>query len=166
MPTLADHSERLPVWSHLALFASLSTAVEVSSAIRDRRRGRDASAQEADSEAFSYLSTALPALRIQLIRLRVQVGVGLNGADGASSVLRRFPELLMLLNCARMMHRIHQRLLSLYPGVSAERIEEVRLLETDAAELLQGRSPGWHTSLGSWVERALESVHGLSAEVS
>jgi len=149
----------------MALFASLSTAVEVSSAINERRRGRDASTQEADAEALSYLSTALPAFRTQLVRLRIQVGVGLNGRDGAPSVLRRFPELLMLLSCARLTHRIHQRLLSLYPGVAAERVEEVRLLERDAADLLRGPSPTWLADLRAWVERGLECVNGLSSDV-
>jgi hypothetical protein len=142
-------------WSHLALFASLSTAAEVAVAIRDRQADRDPSAQEADGAALSYLSRAVPELRQLLMRLRLLVAGRLDALEGTSPLLRRFPELMLLLRASRLLHRIHQRLLSLYPAAGVDLIEGVRLLEYAAAQLLQGRTTAWDRAVHALIEDGL-----------
>lgn len=142
-------------WAHLALFASVSTAAEVTTTIRDRLSGRDPSAQEPNGAALSYLSDAVPEIRQVLFRLRTLLLGRRDRDDGPSSALMRFPELMLLLRASRLLHRIHQRLLSLYPAVSEEQVEEVRVLELMAGRMLRGRTGDFEGHAFAFVERGL-----------
>jgi hypothetical protein len=80
-------------------------------------------------------------------RILVRLGIMLIGNDrrgsdlGASTAtIRRFPALLALSNLQRHLHRIHQRLMSLYPIADEEQIENARMLEMNAASLFANTS--------------------------
>ena len=64
---------------------------------------------------------------------------------------------------ARLLHLVHQRLLSLYPAVSETLVEEVRLLSAEAARLLEGDAGA--EPLAAFVERALLFLEWMESEV-
>lgn len=146
----------------MALLSTLSTAVQIHRGIRARRSGEDPSEQEAASTARSYLGSAVSELRLLLTRLRITVAAG-DRDDVSTAAVRRFPQAMMLAQTARHLHRIHQRLMSLYPGVPESLVEQARLLHAEA-EALPHLEPGrFESSLGPFIEQGLTFVDHLSS---
>ena len=121
----------------MTLLATLSTAADVHDAIAERRAGRDPSAQEPADRARAVLKTAgdeLMDLLMQMMFGRVHLEHR-SEAEGAE-VVRHFDLVMKLRRAGRLIHGMHQRLLSLYPDVSEELAEEARQVHDDVQALV------------------------------
>ncbi|NBB72784.1 MAG: hypothetical protein GVY35_03785 [Bacteroidetes bacterium] len=140
----------------MALLATLSTAEDVRTAIAERRAGRDPSAQEPQPVAVSYLSTAAPALQELLMQLLLShVNLRFDHDEALALAVRHFDERMKLRRIVRLLQGMHQRLLSLYPTVSEELVEEARLVHRDAEALLDSDVEPFIDQLGAVLERGL-----------
>lgn len=111
----------------MLLLSTLSTAADVSYGVIERRAGRDPSAQEEPDVARAYLYRDVAELDDLLMRLRSGLVYTRYAVEDRHALLvRRFDMLLVVRRIDRILQSIHQRLLSLYPDVSAELVEEVR----------------------------------------
>jgi hypothetical protein len=136
----------------MALLATLQTAWTVKGAIGERRAGRDPAAQQSADDARAYLAEAargLTRLHMQLLMAKVQAARPLPSASSQSdglppdgkpgdenpeppargrrvAMVRQFDVLMKLRRTGRLLHSAHQRLMSLYPAVSEELVEEAR----------------------------------------
>lgn len=142
----------------MALLATLQTATTVWEGVRERREGRDPAAQEAAGDARAYLDDAageLTRLHMQLLMAKVQADRASEGntegpSDGGSddepappvspasrltAAVRRFDLLMKLRRTDRLLHGAHQRLMSLYPDVSEELVEEARQCRRELSDL-------------------------------
>ena len=122
----------------MALFATLSTATEVLHAFAERRAGRDPSAQEPVRVVRPYLWTTSR----ELDRMAMQLQGALAHAEHSpeariAALLRRFESLITLRRIARLLNVVHQRLLSLYPEVSEDCVEQARHLTGQADALIE-----------------------------
>ena len=114
----------------MVLLSALSTASEVIRSMRERRRGHDASEQESPDVARKYVRAALDELSDGLFALRTSRVADEEGAeDAAVELTRKLNELMILNRLLRLLHVIHQRLLSIYPEVEADLVEEARCVE-------------------------------------
>lgn len=123
----------------MVLLATLSTAAEVRHAVRERRAGRDPSGQEAAADARAFLAQSVAELQEMLMGLQASLVYTTREHDEAPlpGLVRRFDDLMKLGRAARLLHLIHQRLLSLYPAVPEEVVEETRLVQLQAARLVE-----------------------------
>src|SRR5690554_4310968 len=115
-----------------ALLSTLRTASEVRHAMAERRAGRDPSGQEEGQPVRAYLRAALPSLRGLLSRLRISLVVE---RDERVALVQAFEDRLTLARLARELHVVHQRLLSLYPDIPEQLVEEARLRQQEAERL-------------------------------
>lgn len=120
----------------MAWMAMLSTALEGAHAMAERRAGRDPAMDEAPDLARVRIRRA----RTDLAELHFQLNLALRHLSEEEEVERarwvRFFDLLMALRAAsRHLHQLHQALMSLYPAVDEQLIEEVRLLHGEADAL-------------------------------
>lgn len=148
--------------SAMALLATARTAAEVRRSMLDRRAGRDPSGQEPEADVRADLATLVPDLRGLLLQLRLDLIVGDAGDDGAGLV-RAFETRMGLSVLARDLHRLHQKLLSLYPDVSEEVVEAARQRQSESSRLLGLDGPGFPKLLRRTVDRALALLDDLAA---
>ena len=142
----------------MTLLATLSTAADVRNAIAERRAGRDPSAQEPTDVAAASLRTTgdeLMDLLMQLMLGRVHLKHGEEAEQAA--IVRHFDLLMKLRRAERLVHAMHQRLLSLYPDVSEALVEEARLVHDQIEDLVD---PGDVEHVVTELEHALE--HAVS----
>lgn len=140
----------------MSLLASLSTAAEVRHGMAERRAGRDPAAQEETEVARPFLQEARRELHELLLRLRTGLAYEEDHPERETvAAVRHFDRLMTLNRVARLLHVMHQRLLSLYPDVAEERLEEVRLLETRAKALLEESGDLFSQHLSHFLEDAL-----------
>lgn len=140
----------------MMLLSVLSTAADVSDTIDRRRTGRDPRAQEDGSHVRAYLSAAAEHLEEGFIRLFMhQVCM----AEHES--VRRMDQLLLVRRLTRELHLVHQRLLSLYPRVSEDAVEAVRLLEKRCEQLIECPPDQLDEDLSAVVDRGLRTAGEL-----
>ncbi len=155
------------VWQAMVLFSTLSTATEVWHAARERRAGRDPSAQEETVVVRPYLRRAAGELQALLMQLQA----GLIRAEQAdeegyvAALVRRYHYLMALHRVAQHLKVIHQRLLSLYPAVTEALVEEARLLYGESSALPADEDAVFLARLGSFLHRALVFPGHLHREV-
>ena len=144
--------------SSLALISTLSAAVEVHRGVLARRSGQDPSAQEAAATARAHLQTDAAALRLLLVRLRVNLVCEDEAAPGAA---RRLSEGLLLARGGRLLQRMHQRLLSVYPDVEPALVEAARVLK-GRADAIPHLDPGaFEDALRGFVADGLRFLDAL-----
>lgn len=155
------------VLQSMTLLASLSTAAEVCTSLAERRAGRDPSAQEPVDRAAIRLRSAgreLMDLLMQLALSRVPLA---ESDDRLATAVRHFDLLMKLRRSERLVQEMHQRLLSLYPDVSEELVEEARILRLEMDEVLAtvaSDTDGPH--LSDVLERGVSFVVWMRHEVS
>lgn len=158
-----SNAQEAAVLGTMALLSALAAAAEVYSVRAERRAGRDASGQELPGAARAYLREEGGAGLVELLaRLRSSLALAERTA-GPGAFVRHFDDLLLLNRIGRVLHVVHQRLLSLYPGVSEGLVEEVRRLHGEAlalpeSELLSG-------PMTRFVERGLRFAERMAAEL-
>jgi hypothetical protein len=144
------------VLQSMTLLATLSTAEDVRSAIAERRAGRDPSAQEPQAVAVSYLRSAASDLQELLMQLLLShVNLRYDHDEELALAVRHFDERMKLRRIVRLLKGMHQRLLSLYPDVSEQLVEEARTVHRDAEALLDSDVEPFVDELGLVLERGL-----------
>ncbi|MEL6614600.1 MAG: hypothetical protein AAFQ43_02620 [Bacteroidota bacterium] len=119
----------------LALVAAARTAMAAARSIRDRREGRDPSTQEASGVARADLEVLMGEIGTYVARLRLRSIVAGEDMSRAAALAQAFEDRLLLDDLAQASRRAHQKLLSLYPEVSAQTVEEARIVAESAARL-------------------------------
>ena len=146
----------------MTLLATLSTAAEVRHAISERRAGRDPAAQEDAGIVRPFLYEARRDLLELLLRLRTGLTYRKHHDEQESvAAVRHFEQLMTLRRAERLLHLIHQRLLSLYPDVPESVLEDVRLLESRCARLQEADAASFAPSLTAFLEEALSFISNL-----
>lgn len=141
-----DSQGEAVVMQAVALYATLTAAAGVEVARLERRQGRDLSADEAAGVVRPALLAEQAALADVLLRLQMSLVHPHRGAEGAlARLVRRFDELVKRQQAERLLHRLHQQLLSLYPAISAEMVEAARQAAAEAARLAdpEDEAPRW-----------------------
>ena len=134
--------------------AVLSTALEGAHALAERRAGRDPAKEEAPGRARERIADA----REELADLHFRLNLALRHLSQEEEAERarwvRFFDILMALQSAgRLLHQVHQALLSLYPAADEELIEEVRRQRSIADALVEAEDWDLVERLPSLVER-------------
>ncbi len=129
---MRDHTHPASAFHAVALVASARAALNTARAVADRRAGRDASAQEPEADVRSDLDALRADLADAVARLRLRVVVG-TPESRAAALAQAFEDRVLLDDAARTLARVHQKLLSLYPAVSAPLVEAVRQSAASAA---------------------------------
>lgn len=156
------------VLESLTLLATLSTASDVRHAVAERRAGRDPSAQEPVGRAQGRIREACtPLTNTALHLLRSTVPTASDEVPMAA-VVRHFDERMHVYRMGQWAHDIHQALLSLYPRVSEELVEEARAVSDLADALAEAPTEAFadelHTvaqqalSLSAWASREIDDV--------
>lgn len=125
----------------MALLATLSTAAEVRHHLRERKAGRDPSEQEGRVVAQAYVVKATDEAEELFARLHHHISYEQQAGEGTKITwVRRFDRLMTVRRITRVLHVVHQRLLSLYPLVSEHLVESGRQLEQQGGALVKGDS--------------------------
>ncbi len=130
-----DARTEAAVWQAMVLFSTLQTAADVWQSTKERRAGHDPSEQEEATFVRGYLRESLGELQALAMGLRASL-IAREDAGRIAALVRRFNDLSMLHRIARLLHVIHQRMLSLYPALDAALVEDARVLQTFASALL------------------------------
>ena len=155
MANISDGRD-LRLFDSMMLLSVLSTAADVTSTIDRRRTGRDPRAQEDSSYVRAYLSAAVERLEEGFVRLFMQQVCGSEHAT-----VRRMDQLLLVRRLTGELHLVHQRLLSLYPGVSEKEVEAVRLLEQRCEELTESPLDRFDEDLSALLDQGLRTAGQL-----
>ncbi len=119
----------------MTLVATLQAATEFAASCRARRTGDDTSAEQPAETVRRHL----PAERAELAGLLMHLATSLVApADEPEEAarLRHFDRLLTARRLQSLLRTLHQRLLSLYPAVPTATLETARVLEAEAARLV------------------------------
>lgn len=124
----------------LVLATTARTAVRAARAVADRRAGRDASAQEAPPDAAADLRRLRDDLAGAAVQLRLRAATP-PPADPEAQAVHVFETRVLLADVARALGVAHQKLLSLYPAVDADLVEQTRVLARDMASAIAEARP-------------------------
>lgn len=150
----------------MTLLATLSTAEDVRRSVAQRRAGLDPSAQEPPDRARASLRNAGD----DLMDLLMQVMLGrmhLSHQDERpiAAAVRHFDLLMKLRRAERLLHSMHQRLLSLYPDVSESLVEEARSIHGEVEYLIEADEEEVLADLDVIAERGISFVVWVRHEV-
>lgn len=138
-PTPDDARTEAAVWQAMVLFSTLQTAADVWQSTKARRAGQDPSEQEEATFVRAYLRESMGEL--QALAMGLRAGLVAREDEGRiAALVRQFNDLSTLHRTARLLHVIHQRLMSLYPALDAALVEDARVLQATASALLDPRS--------------------------
>lgn len=160
-----DARAEAAVWQAMVLFSTLSTATTLWQAARERRAGRDPSAQEQAAFVRTYLRRATGELQALLMQLQAGLIQAEHAEDEGyiAALVRRYHDLMALRRVTHHLKVIHQRLLSLYPEVADTLVEEARLVRDESSALLGVEDDAFTARLSPFLRRALVfagSLHG------
>ena len=133
--------ESAAVLQSMTLLATLSTAEEVRESMAERRAGRDPSAQAPPDLAAARLHDAGETLMDLLMQLVLGQVPDRDDDEELAHAVRHFDLLMKLRRAERLVTTMHQHLLSLYPEVSEELVEEARHVH-GAIDALLDMDPG------------------------
>ena len=151
----------------MSFLATLTTAAEVRHAIQERISGRDPSDQEQAAFVRPILIMAAEPLRSLLFQLRASVVHAKHqDEEFVAAQVRRFGDLMRLRRTARMLNRVHQRLLSLYPEVSEALVEEARDMQQQCVALLESDDAPFLDELDRFVEKGVAFSDWMLREVT
>ncbi len=118
----------------MTLLSTLNLAAALALGMRERKAGRDPSAENDAAVVQPELveiSTTLRSLAFQLESSTI-LGNSPEATDAAHTqafTVQRYVDLVRLQKVGQLLHRLHQHLLSLYPAIDEALAEEARLLE-------------------------------------
>ena len=152
-----DARAEAAVWQAMVLFSTLSTATTLWQAARERRAGRDPSAQEQAAFVRTYLRRAVGELQALLMQLQAALIQAAHADDEGyvAALVRRYHDMMALRRVTHHLKTIHQRLLSLYPDVAEALVEEARLLRDESSVLLGIEDESFAAHLSLFLHRAL-----------
>ncbi|MGI9174949.1 MAG: hypothetical protein ACR2GR_06490, partial [Rhodothermales bacterium] len=103
-----------------------------------------------------YLRQAQREMQEMLMRLQINLAHAEQTREDTVTVLvRRFDSLLTLGRLARLVQTIHQRLLSLYPDIRENLVEEARHVQAEATALLDVEDNAFADHIPPFLDRAL-----------
>ncbi len=115
-------------------------------------------------EVRAFLEKALPELGniwYQLLAYTVRPE-----KDEVAPEVRVFEWLMHVVRARRLLHRVHQRLLSLYPAISEDLLERVRMLELEAERLLEGSGSEHEEALVRFAEEGLRCLRDIEDQLA
>lgn len=121
----------------MALLSTLSTAVDLAGAMRERRLGRDPSEQQSPEIVLPSLAEGLRSLEYHIISLRTSIVAAQEESSVRVVLVRQMNDLILLGGVSRALHGMHQQLMSLYPGVGEDMVEKARHLHRSCGELIE-----------------------------
>ncbi len=151
----------------MTLLASLNAAAEIKFGMRERKAGRDPSFDEDESVAIPVLNEELQILKTLAFPLRSSlaivdaVGEERQKAEELSQPVNRFIDLMRLEKTGTSLQSIHQRLLSLYPGIDEHLAEQARVLKNKAAQLKELEAEHFLPALVPFVDNLELFTHHL-----
>lgn len=155
------------VLQSMTLLATLSTAADVGRGISERRAGRDPSAQEPTDVAAPHLHAAANELQDLLMQLFLgRVHVAHAEESYLTVAVRHFDILIKMNRIERLLQVMHQRLLSIYPDVSEELVEEARIVHSDCNTLRDASLRNFVRNLDPFLDQALGLVTWTQHEVA
>ena len=123
----SESPDSAAVLESMTLLATLSTAATVHESVAQRRAGRDPSAQEPAGQAAARLRNTADTLMDLLMEMALsRVPLEQRDEEPLPHAVRHFDLLLKMRRAERLTQAAHQHLLSLYPDVSEELVEEAR----------------------------------------
>ena len=146
--------ESAAVLQSMTLLATLSTAEELRESMTDRHAGRDPAAQSPPDLARARLRETRQALMDLLMQLVLGRVPDRDADEDLAHAVRHFDLLMKLRRAERLVSTMHQHLLSLYPDVSEELVEEARHVRGEI-EVLLDLEAGDGPALPDVVERGL-----------
>ena len=151
----------------MSLLSALSAAVEIASGMHERRAGVDPTEQEREDVARSSLLEERDVAQQALLQLRASLVIGQDeDNDPLAYSVRRFNQLQQFNRLIPLFQRIHQRLLSLYPLVSEELVEEAREMVQKTATIIDAAGGNrYHEEAGAFVERSSAFCARLLREI-
>ena len=158
-PPMRDHSHPAVAFHAVALVAAARSALQMARQIGDRRAGRDASAQEPEGTVRTDLDALRADLGALVVRLRLRVVVRSPESE-AAALAQAFEDRTLLDDLGRTLSVIHQKLLSLYPGVDEEVVETTRRLASEARQ--RAVSDTYARALADFVARASDLRDALA----
>ncbi len=134
-PTPDDARTEAAVWQAMVLFSTLQTAADVWQSTKERRAGQDPTEQEDAAFVRAYLRQRVGELQALAMGLRASL-IAREDEGRIAALVRQFHDLSTLHRMARLLHLIHQRMMSLYPALDAVLVEDARVLQATASALL------------------------------
>ena len=157
IPSDDTPSDRLGFLRTLTMLATLTAASEVRHAIRERRAGRDPSMQETSGVVVPFLLEAGEELGTLLLQIRSGLVIAVVEGDEVMVAPTRHMLIVLRFNrVTRLLQRVHQRLMSLYPHVEGELVEESRLLHARSQAMLDDELDAGYEELVVWIDRLLD----------
>lgn len=162
-----DTRAEAAVLQAMVLFSTLSTAAEVWHAARERRAGHDPSEQETPSFVRPFLRQAAGELQALLMQQQASLvqHTGAEDEGHLARLVRRYNDLMTMRRVMQHLKVMHQRLLSLYPGVTEELVEAARLLHEESSLLLGVDDEAFRIRQQPFLHRALVFTGHLYDEV-
>ena len=161
LPESSDPRAEAAVFQSMALLSALATASAVWQSARERRAGHDPSDQEPEAFVRPFLLAAAAELEPILLRLQASLmHVRMHDEPHLAVLVRRFDDLMTLTRAARLLNRIHQRLLSLYPDVDEALVEAARRLTAESSALLDDEVL-YADRLAAFVDDGFEAMRQL-----
>lgn len=121
----------------MALLSTLSTAVDLVVARRERQLGRDPSEEQSPDVVIPSLLEGLVGLEDHVMALRASIVAGEREDRKGVELVRRLNDLILYSGAYRDLHAIHQRLMSLYPRVGEDLVEGTRRLHRTCESLIE-----------------------------
>jgi len=134
----SESPDSAAVLESMTLLATLSTAATVHESVAQRRAGRDPSAQEPAGQAAARLRNTADTLMDLLMEMALsRVPLEQRDEEPLPHAVRHFDLLLKMRRAERLTQAAHQHLLSLYPDVSEELVEEARRTHDEIERFLR-----------------------------
>lgn len=151
--------ERL-VAGPLVWISALHAATKIVAGREQRLRGIDPSTLEPSDQAAHYLAEAVPELEDLAYRMAGLQADVLSADDGVARIAATFDYLIMLSRTTDVVGDVHRRLLSLYPEVPADLVEDARHLHADLQRMAddEAAAHGATTRVYSFVSRLREAL--------
>lgn len=160
------HGER-EAYQTVALLSALSVVAEWNETTKLAHSTSDPTTLLPYEEARSAAQSDAELLGQLAYRVRVLALTDTDEDGVAAGLLRRMDRALLLRRMGRVGVRLHQHLLSLYPSVGEDVVEQIRTLEPERKALASTRSQAFEQALSAYVDscvRAVRAVHGQVGE--
>jgi hypothetical protein len=166
MSTADSGSTSASVLQSMALLATLSTAEDVRRSVAQRRAGLDPSAQEPhDRAAASLRQTGDDVMDLMMQLMLGQMHLAHQDERPIAAAVRHFDLLMKLRRAERLLHAMHQRLLSLYPDVSEAVVEEARAVHDAVDRLADAEAEDILHDLDAVAEQGISFIVWVRHEV-
>lgn len=155
----------------MTLLASLNVATELAFGIQERKAGRDPSTDEREEDLLPVLREELDTLKAIFFQLQSSLVLADNAPRAGTDIpeglpstepVTRFIDLVRLQKSGNILHRVHQRLLSLYPAIDEHLAETARVLKNECDTLSALDATAFPRALSQFLNQAQPFINRLS----